>query len=418
MWLLGHIPPHLREARNVRCTSRGSAGAVAFGALHQAMLAAQVPLFWINPIEEQVGTVWIDTDAHECEETFCDWPSDDRMFQIPPQERAESLHSFGFFGIDVLAECEITPDGMQTPTTRRLRAEHAEYLTARKADFDAQAGIREERQRREAQARHEADARQRVAAARIERLLEEDRNVREFLAKYANALDGRWKLSGTYARIIAEHGFVPAVLSTELPNDIGVRGHATHWHALIYEAHILGRPDGQKFTVADCYRTLSRNGFTLHSDGLRRSSAVIDYLKHLAESDLLYVKMSRPRPGQIEYARVYGDCNTATENKRLRDVAKAEREAQQAEREQRSAERQAEIRRRREALALKERQAAREVNRGTTALPTPSPTPKVSSSAPHTETGAVKYTNCLTCGMSLADVLMKRGYHFGCEPRR
>lgn len=418
IWLLGHLAPHLRSARGVTATSPRAGEAVAIGALQQAMLAANVPLFWINPIKELIGTVWVDADPHVCEEWTCDFRSDDRRYPVPPQTYRPAT-DFAFFDADTLSECSIRPDGMHTPTSSHLSASYASYLVARKADHDAQAGVREARRRREAEEQRRIEVEARVAAARADRVAQEDQQIRAWLTADNVGLQRDWAASPIHARLHADHGAIPDLLASDLPNDIGVRGLAPHWHSALYAAHILDRPEGQRFGIGDCYKTLSTNGFSLHSDGTRRATAIIDFLKHLASADVVHIKWHPFRRGHVDYVRVLGDLRTAKANKERRARIIAERKAQAVEAARRREARRADLRERRRIVEQREREQARlRMAAQTTPTVRPAaptdPAPAPATTSPATQT----YTRCLTCRGNLADVLRSRGYHIGCEPSR
>ncbi|MFC7597570.1 competence protein CoiA family protein [Terrabacter sp. GCM10028922] len=418
MWLLGHLPPNLREARGVTATSVGSGGAVALSALHQAMIAAQVPLMWINPIEESVGTVWTHADAHECEDYPCRCPGDNTTFQVSPHLGAADSEDFGFFGVDPLARCDISPEGLQTPTTARLAASLVAYVKARRADNEAQAAIRAERLRREAEMNRQRAVLQRVASLRASRADEEDQRIRRWLQQEGHSLVQQWQASSLYADLTSRYGAIPDALREPLPNDVGVQGLAEHWHAVLYEAHIQARDDGARFTIGDCYKTLRVSGFRLHGDGTRRGAAVVEYLEHLAKIDLVHIRWNAFRPRHVDYVRVLGDLTSAPGNKRTSEAARAARLTRERDESRVRDERRAAIVERRRRLRERER-----------AIPDPSPaagrskpmTTKPNGPSPDPSWKGVRdsrrYTNCIVCGGRLADILEEVGYHIGCRPR-
>lgn len=416
VWLLGHQPPHLREARGVSATSPGSGGCVSLGPLHEAMVQEGVPLLWINPIEESIGTVWTHAPVHECEEQFCGLDSDDRDFPVPPPRRPYP-NQFGFFDADPLDACAITPDGLETPTTTRLAASHAEYLVARKADYDAQAPIREARQRREAQARARQEAEERAEFAARERLQAEDNRINAWLIENHARLVNTWHASETHAALVKQHGAPPPVLTTSLPFDLGVQGLPEHWHSLLYVELILRRETGAHFLVADCYRTLGAHGFRLHADPSRRSLAITTYLQHLATHDLIYVARDKWRPVRIDHYTVLANLETAAANKAQRQERRAARAAEDAEKKRaraRARSAQLQLRAKREQRLRELRwQDAKEVEAQAQkdAAQAHSPEPPV---APPPQPAPTGFTHCRTCGGRLAEVLARTGRHVGC----
>ncbi|MDT0213932.1 competence protein CoiA family protein [Rothia sp. ARF10] len=418
VWLLGHLPPHLR-ARGVRATSPGSGGSggcVSLGPLHQAMVEEGVPLFWINPIEESIGTVWTNAPAHECEEQFCGFDSNDRDFQVPLRPTPYPT-DFGFFGADSIDTCSITPTGLETPTMTRLAASHAEYLIARKADYDAQAPIREARQRREAQARARQEAEDRAVSARRGRVQAEDDRISAWLAENHNTLVDVWEDSDPRSALVSAHGAPPAALATLLPTDVGVQGLPEHWHALLYVEHILRRETGSRFTVADCYRTLGAHGFRLHSDPTRRSLAIVIYLQQLATHDLIHIDRDKRRPARVDHCTVLGNFDTAAANKAQRQEQRAARAAEEAEKKRasmfaRASRFQEQINREKRLRELRwQRRKEVEAQVKEEASKLQSAEAPVASSPQPAPAG---FKHCRKCGGRLAEVLAQTGLHVGC----
>ena len=251
----------------------------------------------------------------------------DEQFQIPPGEDSR----WGFFRADPLIECDLTPDGLTTPTTERLAVSNAAYLAARLADYEAQADIREAERRRQEEERRriaEAEAREAAAARRVQAA---DDRLAAWMTAHRDELTASWEASDVHAILTGRYGSVPAVLAQELPHDLGIRGISAHWHSVLYAQFILDKPQWERFTIGDCYKTLSANGFTLDADATRRSNAVIGFLDHLAAHDLVYISRNKWQHWKIDHISVLGDVDTAHPRKIDRAAARAARQAKEEE---------------------------------------------------------------------------------------
>lgn len=210
------------------------------------MIRAGVPLLWVNPIDETVGTVWAQATAHACDERWCTWrglgETEEPTFEIPLQADLENLTVL--FAVDQLAACGVGPEGFGTPTTQRLAANEAAYAQARNAD---RAGVEARRQ--------------------------------------------NWVESPVYAFLMAEHGSIPDIFAPKSPMDNGVFGFPEHWHATLYAEHIRGRRRGHRFTLNDSAKTLSAHGFALHKHQGQWAAAITGLMHHLSANGLVDVRL-------------------------------------------------------------------------------------------------------------------------------
>lgn len=144
VWLLGHLPPHLRAKTSVKGPNGEPEEAVHLSDLQRVMTAAGVPLLWISPIEEQVGASWVLTEHTS---PYRLGPTAERAaelngFQRPVTDRSK----WAYFAADPINACRLTANGLITPTTAHVDADHARY--------------------RQAVARHEQEDRMRAEQAR------------------------------------------------------------------------------------------------------------------------------------------------------------------------------------------------------------------------------------------------------------
>lgn len=395
VWLLGHLRPNL--------TAGYFEGTVSLGPLHAAMVAAGETLLWINPVEELIGTAWTHASAHECADRpclICKGRGGGKPYEVPP-DVTRALPVVAYFGADPLRQCSVTPDGVVTAKTRELASTRDDFLTARRADDERQAGIRVARQLRERQERERLAA----VAAKVTELERETEFMAQWVTENALNLSQTWLKSPVHTKLVGRHGRVPDLLGQELESDRGVREVPLHWHALLYVEHILGLQRGQTFTIADCYRTLERHQVRLHSDADRRSTAVAGYLEHLQQHGLVRVIIERGKRIRIIQVVVLDDVDTAAVR---RADDEADRRAEQEELERQRIQRAMAWARgvavtRREA---RERRARRLAASQALSASTASRT-NPAAEGPH-------YTRCVVCGRPLAEVLSRAGRHISC----
>jgi hypothetical protein len=231
---------------------------IELGVLHQEMSSAGVDPLWINPIDQTIGTAWVDRPVHFCLGRRCGHPGADRS--VYP---TGSLCGFAraFFAVDELADCILTPGGLITPTAVSLAESDAAFDRAVDAEL-----------RRQEQ---EVAEREYVAAmARARR--EAERAV--------------WMSSPLRQKLIRRFGAVPPVLSAQLPHDGGVLADPECWHAALYWELVFDRPVGYTFTIADCYRQLGRYSIELSNrNATERGMAVVRFLEYLERQGLVEV---------------------------------------------------------------------------------------------------------------------------------
>jgi len=171
VWLWGHLPPHLREARARSWESEAEvASTVVLQPVHYEVLQAGMPLLWINPIEELIGTAWETTWAREIP-----WDQEDDggdgPYDIPPLWH-EGGDRRARFGASPLTGCGLGPAGIRLSLTEQLReaaAQLAEVEAAREkreadrfAAAHAQERAREEARQRRAEAARDAQRQETV----------------------------------------------------------------------------------------------------------------------------------------------------------------------------------------------------------------------------------------------------------------
>lgn len=150
VWLLGHVGTHLRAP-----TRQPGIGEclVRLSALHRAMAEEEVPLLWLNPIEETVGTVLTKRPVSSCTDRLCTFQHDMRAFAVAPHEVGDAEDHLEF-RVDRLSDSHLDRTGVRTPTLHDLARSRRELLDARARDAElnrqhaADQRVRREEQRR------------------------------------------------------------------------------------------------------------------------------------------------------------------------------------------------------------------------------------------------------------------------------
>jgi hypothetical protein len=385
VWLFGHHGAHLRPDNGGQLADEGSW--IRLSPLHEHVVAAQVPLLWINPITAQVATAV----RHEAAYRSWDGAGALRRYQDGWDGRVATVLARSFAGqlvIDDLSNCRLTPGALVMPawqTAFRSSVELAEVNARRQARDEARAA------QQRADAQREAD-RQAAVIAR-EMTLAEDRA----------ALDlNQWLASALRARLVETYGGIPDFLDYTPPH-YAIHAHPQHWQALLYKSLILGKAAGTGFTVADVYKTLHRHDLGLTHVKGRLSQVVTGWLDHLATK--AHVEVRRDfRSQRITWVKIVD-----------RDAVLAQRAHAARQSDRRKAHSRA------RGMVRKQRQA------GT--LPAPEPLdPAIYSAAPPENvptraeapsTAAVsslraRKLTCDGCGGKLDPVLRRRGRHIGC----
>ncbi|PRY07900.1 competence protein CoiA family protein [Kineococcus rhizosphaerae] len=285
VWLLGHAGRHLQAARR-RSWDQGQkqedavAGLVALGDLHQAMIQAGVPLWWINPVWGHgdyegagIGTVAVSATPHRArgdsygdgyDNGYDDHRGQDFPVEVPPGPRAGRA----VFHADPLSACALTPEGLSSPTRRRLQAAAQELaaVNAERRRLDDQRAAREREAQRARQERRRA-----AAEARERRRLRE----RE-LARRA------WEDSVLHGELVWSYGLVPQLLRLRLSSDSrdradignGIHALSEHWRAAVYY-HLIAGKIGRSFTLADAHRVILGEGITITSQKGPRAAGAL-----------------------------------------------------------------------------------------------------------------------------------------------
>jgi hypothetical protein len=333
VWLFGHTSKHLRQARREPWQNEEQvAGRINLGVLQRAMLDDKVLPLWVNPVDEQIGACWVYRTPHRCLTRGCTCQgSDQNEYAVCVTPREYGEHPM--FGTDPLADCFLTPDGITSPTTRRLLDAAAVLRAARQADQARQAAARAEQERRdrreaERQARAEAERQAREAASKA---------VHEQAAALWRSRERhykhRWLDSTLRARLIARYGTIPAVLAADLPDPHGIYAHPEHWRTVLYRDLIHDGPPGTRFTVGDTYRALTKRDIGMHSGehGIL-AKTVIPFLKHLAEHGIVRIHMKPKSTWEIDTVEVLTDIETAAKAKEERaERVRAEQERRAAQ---------------------------------------------------------------------------------------
>jgi hypothetical protein len=323
VWLLGHLPPYLRSSRapSWECPEV-IAGRITLGPLHQAICDAGLPLLWVSPIEEQVGTAWAHEFAKSHSEALgrsIEWGDghDDTHFLVPPS--GDWLES-ATFDADDLSTCELTSQGITTPTLRRLHEERQRLAAVNVAR------LRKDAARKVALAKERAEvARQQEERDAKKARRDADRQGFErWLAAKQAEQQARWESSDLHGKVIARYGKVPSILAEKTKSPGGVYAHPGHWHAVLYGDLILGQAPGSRFSVGDCYRRLREANITLSDDPQKRSRALVEWLDLLERRG--HVRIDRGEMSStIEYIEVVADI----ERYRALEAERAEARHQQ-----------------------------------------------------------------------------------------
>lgn len=342
VWLFGHLAPHLRPARPEPWRApEDVAGHVHLSDLHRAVADSGETVLWINPIDEQVGVAWRWERMHHCRDVNCHHDDlREARFPVPCGAAATAA----IFAVDRLFDCELSPDGLVTPTSLSLLGSQGELLKARELDQTRQAAEIEAR-------RAAARARAEEATAREEAEAAEEARRSAWIAERRSSDADRWNASKLRADLIARYGEPPDELGTELHTDTGIFAYPAHWHGALYVDLIETEPTGARFTIADCYRALGARGIRLNQRPGAAASAVIAFLDWLRELGVVGVHFVG---GRVDYVEVITPDLQAAREIRSRDAEERQRrwaeqgEALRLRREAEQREREAQDARRRE----------------------------------------------------------------------
>ncbi|WP_141786862.1 competence protein CoiA family protein [Oryzihumus leptocrescens] len=384
VWLLGHLPPHLRRS-SARSGEGEDAigGRVGLGPLHQAMVAAGVPVLWINPVEERLGTVWVREQPQSYSDTLgrsIEWGDghDGTEHTVPPS----ADHERAWFEADPLRDCDLTPDGITSPVLGRL--------TEARAALDAVNG---RRKAADAERRRMLDQRAAEQAKRDARRNADRAGFERWLAAKTAQRQAQWERSELYAKVVARYGEVPQIFRAALEGQSGVYAAPAHWRAVLYGDLILGRPKGSRFTIADCYRSLRAAGIEVHPhSATKRAAAVLGWLEYLARIGYVRIHLAEGSAWQVRNVEVLADI----ERLKAEDDARRERERKRHENHVRLTE-------------LRTRVNARVA----AAAPSTAPVPVPPEMGPRPQRAREQVLRCSTCGLVLDPCLARLGHHVG-----
>ena len=262
IWLLGHMPPQMRNARpSTDEPEDARADQVRISTLHSAMIGHCAQVLWVNPIDRAVATPWV--KLHIPGRTVASTPRADT-------ERA-------LVRIDALDSCVLDPErGLITPAMDALGelavqyAEHFDAVTRRKviANWSPPAEDPEEVARRQ--------AKRELAQARLD----------------------AWHASELHDRFLRRFGEIPDVFSAKSTQQSQIKLYPDHWRCLLYEELIHGKASSY-ITFEDCFEVLDRHSV---EQGTTRRTAVYGFLKKLAERGV--VNIAKTGGGTVRYMMV------------------------------------------------------------------------------------------------------------------
>ena len=129
------------------------------------MAEQEVPLLWLNPIDETIGTVCTARDVDTCTDVLCAYTHDRRAFAVAPHE-VGNAEDYLIFSVDRLAACRLSPAGLKTPTLDHLARSRVALLVARATDSakEREYAAEKRRKRMKAQRAQQESHRRRQAA--------------------------------------------------------------------------------------------------------------------------------------------------------------------------------------------------------------------------------------------------------------
>lgn len=391
VWLLGHVPPHLRASRTGSDLTGDPDGLVSLGALHQAMAERGHSILWINPVAATIRTTWRTRSIHLCRFARCGCPTAaSDLFQVLPTAEDTS----GCFRADALDDCILTPAGISTPTLRDV------------IESTGRARVREEQLRAREAERAKVAAAQ--AAAREAAAQAERDQYAAWFASRQQSFDQRWLKSPLRRRLLKRHGCLPEVLTAALPHDRGVMANHEHWHAVVYAALIEGRAEGFSFRFSECDGAIRNQGLKPStSPAVTARQAITGFLHHLTDHGL--IQLRKDRYTGLEGGRVIGDVTNAADRLARREAeAQARQDTAERDRVRKEEMRDWIEQRSREARQRQAETAARRRRREAQYRPTVPP-PNMTPDGP-------RYTHCRACGTVLDPTYAASGYHTLCRP--
>lgn len=252
-WLLGHTQ---FKATRVRAGQWNTT--VKVPRQGDIIAAAGLHVLIVNPFTEQIGTLAGDKAI---------------TTKVPPK----SEHAW--LALDDLTECELSPQGLITPTMRRIdkAIEERKELQAKRLCQLGEAN---------AEKRRLAEEKRQRALEEQERLGENARRKLE-LRECWDRRRTVWEDSTLRSTMIERWGELPKVIDDFGNKPGGIHAHPPHWHAVLYEQLIHEVDLGSEFTDSDCWVRLNKaNISTSHRQDQRVESLHL-FLASLALAGLI-----------------------------------------------------------------------------------------------------------------------------------
>ena len=218
VWLFGHAGAQFYVDRH-------RAGEVHLNPTHEAVVASGLPLLWINPFTEQLGTA-----------VSNGYGESDAPVDIP------TLGGSGRLALSPLADFSVSDVGLTSALLNQLAAN-------RRADGERGAELA-----RSEAARQERILRDRsMAAERAETLKRELAQKRIWAASTAKSLEPAWQATETYKAFLDKFGGEwPAFLNVEITSGPGMPLPASMWQSALFTEFWENRRSGYHILEAKC----------------------------------------------------------------------------------------------------------------------------------------------------------------------
>ncbi len=397
VWLFGHVPPQLRVAPDwARILDTDGHVRVCMSPTHQQVLASGLPLLFISPLEERVGTVWAERHV----------ATPDGRRELFFRTTPEHEHEHTLFAHEPLAACTVDPSGaLRMPILEALSTgarDYAAAVSAWEAAEQARRQAAEAQLHREQLRRKQYEAR-RAKAAEERRQAEAVRQRR--LAEQRALWTEQWQQSTMREHVLAAFdGQLPPIFGVPLRDEGAIEADPRHWRAWLYGHLFVRHQPGDVLTLADCCAALVAAGFVVRSRQ-RASLLMHDWLNHLRDKGMVRVRQSRGSK-EVQVVLVM-DLKAAME--RDRAAAEEQRGRSAAERVDMLADRRRARRPHAAVATAKETSGSDTPYSGRSAAPPAGAQP----GRPDGPDGI-----CDSCGQRLAAVLVRVGRHTNCPPPR
>jgi hypothetical protein len=350
LWLLGHGKRQLKPSRALSYENASEvSGRVDLSPLQLAIAEAGVPVLWIHPLLEEIGTAFESSWAESWEYTPRDeW--DGRDWPVPVRD---GRYGRSLFVADPLDRCSLSPDGLMTPTYRRAQdgaAEIARIEALRLAAHEERKSAAEQKARdREAYL-----AKQHAAEQARKQAAEEDRLAHQLWWRgQQDQWQREWLASDLHARVIARYEKVPACIADHVGPAEGVHAYPDRWHAVVYGGLLLAKRRGERVRVKAVYDMLTAVGIPIAPDRPDLVHRTITaWLTHLCNRG--HVRLIKPRNRGIDWIEVIGGVEVVEQVSAEEAAALAILEAERAAQEKALQEK----RRAEEAVLREQRKAA------------------------------------------------------------